>query len=276
MNVDANPPPGPDPDAEIDPAPEPMPAREGPPLEVYLLGTIDFDEAQQFQRRLVYDLGDAEQGAGGALILCEHPPTISVGRLGSRAHILPDDAELRAQGLRVRWVNRGGGCVLHLPGQLVGYLVLPLERAGQTVQGFVDGIHRVLLGVLSEFDLAGTLGPDPAEPGVFLGGSRVASVGVAVNRWIGYHGFTLNVATFLEPFDLIDDAPPGSKRSRERGPTRQTSMESWRQRPAPMPRVREAVIRHVEEVFGLARHHVYTDHPTLRAKAGPHVYAQSG
>jgi len=248
----------------------PLPPASAPPLEVYLLGSVDFDDIQQLQRRLVYDLGD-QDGGGGALILCEHPPTISVGRSGSRGHILLDDEELRSRGFEVRWINRGGGCVMHLPGQLVGYVVLPLIRSKIDVQGFVDGLHKVLIGVLAEFDLVGTTRSD--EPGVFLGHARVGSVGVAVNRWIGYHGFTLNVSTFPEPFDLIDESK--SRPHRDRPATRQTSMESWRQRPAPMSKVRETVIRQVEAVFGLQRHHLYTNHPLIRPKVGTHAYAQS-
>ena len=76
------------------------PPPAAPPLEIYLLGLVDFDDIQQVQRRLVYDLGEHDQG-GGSLILCEHPPTISVGRSGSRSHILLDDAELRGQGVAV-------------------------------------------------------------------------------------------------------------------------------------------------------------------------------
>ena len=239
-----------------------------PPLEIYLLDAVDFDEIQHLQRRMVYDLGEREEG-GGALILCEHPRTISVGRSGSRAHILLDDVELRARGISVRWVNRGGGCVLHLPGQLVGYLALPLASSGLDVQGYLDGLHRVLIGVLKEFDLDASTRPD--RPGVFLGNARVASVGVAVNRWIAYHGFTLNVSTFLESFEILEEPADPSG-----GPSiRQTSMESRRQRPAPMAKVREAVIRRVEEVFGLERHHLYTHHPLIRRKVGKHAYAQS-
>src|SRR3954454_1233817 len=122
------------------------------PLEIYLLGLVDFDEIQQLQRRLVYDLGGRGRG-GGALILCEHPPTISVGRSGSRAHILTDDQELRSRGVVVRWVNRGGGCVLHLPGQLAGYLAMPLAARGLDLQRYIDGLHRVLVLALAEFDL---------------------------------------------------------------------------------------------------------------------------
>ena len=246
----------------------PFPPGLAPPLEVYLLGLVDFDDIQQLQRRLVYDVGDQDQ-SGGALILCEHPRMVSVGRSGSRAHILADDEELRCQGFRVRWINRGGGCVMHLPGQIVAYVILPLARSGLDVQRFVDGLHQVLVAVLAEFDLQGSTRAD--ESGVFLGQSQVGTVGVAVNRWIGYHGFTLNVSTFLEPFDLIDD----SRSKRGRVAIRQTSMESWRQRPAPMAKVREAVIRQVEQVFGLERHHLYTNHPLIRPKVGTHAYAQS-
>jgi lipoyl(octanoyl) transferase len=239
-----------------------------PPLEIYLLGTVDFDEIQQLQRRLVYDLGERDCG-GGSLILCEHPPTISVGRSGSRAHILLDDEALRSRGVSVRWVNRGGGCVFHLPGQLAGYLAIPLAAVGLDLQRYVDGLHRVVLDVVGEFDLPGSTRPDQA--GVFLGNARVATVGVAVNRWIAYHGFTLNVSTFLEPFEAIEEPGPAPIRQ----PVRQTSMESRRQRPAPMARVREAVIRRVEAAFGLERHHLYTQHPLIRRKVGTHAYAQS-
>ena len=98
-----------------------------PPLEIYLLGSVSIEDALRVQRRLVYDLGEpGEQGA--ALILCEHPPIVTVGRSGSRAHIAVDDDTLRELGLRMQWVNRGGGCILHLPGQLAAYLAIPLDK----------------------------------------------------------------------------------------------------------------------------------------------------
>ncbi len=241
-----------------------LPSSPSSPLEIYLLGLVDFEEAQRLQRRLVYDLG--ERG-GGALILCEHPPTISVGRSGSRAHIRADDEELRGRDIPVHWVNRGGGCVLHLPGQLAAYCALSLEPLGLDVLGYVDGLHRAILDVLAEFDIRGET--RPGWPGIFAGDARIASVGVAVNRWIAYHGLTLNVGPYLSPFQILEEPGPGG------GLLRQTSMESRRQRPAPMPKVREALVRQVEVTFGLERHHIYTNHPLIRRKARPHVYAQS-
>ena len=237
-----------------------------PPLEIYLLGLVDFDDALRLQRRLVYDLGESDEG-GGALVLCEHPPTISVGRSGSRAHILADDEELRDREVDVRWTNRGGGCVLHLPGQLAAYLMLPLAPLGLDLREYLDGLHAALIATLAEFDLAGSSRPMP--PASSSGNARVASVGVSVNRWIAYHGLTLNVGPYLAPFDLLDEPGPSGF------PIHQTSMEARRQRPAPMAKVREALIRQVESAFGLHQHHVYTQHPLIRRKARPHVYAQS-
>lgn len=237
---------------------------QAPPLEVYLLGLVDFDEVQQLQRRLVYELG--ERG-GASLVLCEHPPTISVGRSGSRAHIVPDDIELRAMGIKVRWVNRGGGCVLHLPGQLTAYVILPLVPPGLDLGRYLRGLNDAIVGVLDEFELRGTT--RAGLDGVDLAHSRVASVGVAVSRGIAYHGLTLNVGSYLQPFDLVEEPGFGGF------PVRQTSMESRRQRPAPMAKVREALIRHLEAVFGLERHHVYTHHPLIRRKVLDHVYAGS-
>jgi lipoyl(octanoyl) transferase len=242
---------------------KPSPAAS--PLEIYLLGLVDFEDVQLLQRKLIYELGE-RRGAG--LILCEHPPTISVGRSGSRAHIAADDDELRALGIKVHWVNRGGGCVLHLSGQLAAYFIMPLESTGLTLAGYLERLHSAIVAVLDEFELKGSLRPDQ-QPGVYLGPARVATLGVAVSRWIAYHGFTINVGPSLDLFDLIRESGPCD------GPLRQTSMEARRQRYTSMPRVREAVIRHMEDVFGLERHHVYTRHPLIRRKVLSHAYAPS-
>src|SRR5215831_13834678 len=85
----------------------------GPVLQVYLLGSVDFEAALSLQRRLVFDIAGTRSAA--ALILCEHPPLITVGRQGSWAHILCGPEELRARRWGVRWVNRGGGTLLHQP-----------------------------------------------------------------------------------------------------------------------------------------------------------------
>src|SRR5712692_5787675 len=97
-------------------------------LQVYLLGSVDFEAALALQRLLAYRVAGDRSNA--ALLICEHPPLITVGRHGSRAHILCEPEELRARRWRVRWVNRGGGSILHVPGQLAIYPVLSLDHHG--------------------------------------------------------------------------------------------------------------------------------------------------
>ncbi len=238
------------------------PTPQLPPLEVYMLGLVDFLEVQQLQRRIVYDLGERGGAAPHSVRASPHDQR---GRAGSRAHIGPDDDTLRSLGIKVHWVNRGGGCVFHLPGQLTAYFALPLESFELTVGDYVERLHTAIVLCLAEFDLTGTI--RRGVPGVFSGQALIATVGVAVTRWIAYHGLTLNVGPYLEMFDVLDDPGPGP------APLRYTSMEARRQRHTAMSKVREALVRRLEEVFGVERHHVYTRHPMINGKVFSHVYA---
>ena len=136
------------------------------------------------------------------------------------------------------------------------YLAVPLEARGLTLQKYLDGLHSTITLVLEEFGLEGSVRPD--LPGVFSGPARIATVGVAVSRLIAYHGLTLNVGPYLELFDVIDEPGIGNR------PLRNTSMEARRQRYTAMSKVREALIRSLEQVFGLEQHHVFTNHPLIR------------
>lgn len=110
------------------------------PLQVYLLGRVDFGEALVLQRHL------ASQAAGdrkaSALILCEHSPLITIGREGSLAQVHYEPEDLLARGWRVQWVNRGGGCLLHLPGQVSFYPIVPLDSLGLGLREYLDACTR--------------------------------------------------------------------------------------------------------------------------------------
>src|SRR5262249_18370527 len=155
----------------------------------YLLGTVSFDAALALQRRLVYQISGARES--GSLLLCEHPPMISVGRHGSRAHVLFEPEELQNRGWRVRWVSRGSGCVLHLPGQLAVYPVVALDHHGLAIQAYLERLQQVVLAVLDDFSIRGAT--QAGRPGVWVNGRFVASVGVAVRDWVAYYGLYFNV-----------------------------------------------------------------------------------
>src|SRR5712691_2322736 len=146
-------------------SPPPVPAAADLRLQVYLLGSVEFEAALALQQRLAYQVAGDRNHA--ALVLCEHPPLITVGRQGSRSHLLCEPEELRARRWRVRWVNRGGGCLLHLPGQLAIYPILPLDRLALGLQSYLDRLHNVVAQVLGDFSVRAQT--RPGRPGLWVG-----------------------------------------------------------------------------------------------------------
>jgi lipoyl(octanoyl) transferase len=234
-----------------------------PVLQVYLLGLLEFEAALAFQRRLVFEIGGNRSAA--ALILCEHPPLITVGREGSRGHILYDPDELRARRWPVRWVNRGGGCLLHLPGQLAIYPILALDRQGLGVQDYLDRLHAVLTALLDDFNIRGE--SRLAQPGIWAAGRPIASVGVAIRDWVTYFGAALNVNPDLKPFRLVQTAGPA-------GGT-MTSVACERRRALRSSLVRERLLEHFTDRFRFARASLFFDHPSLKRKAPSDALATS-
>ena len=226
-----------------------------PVLQVYLLGTVDFEEMLRAQRRLVYDVaGDRNRAA---LVLCEHLPLITIGRQGSRAHVLYEPEELQALRWRVRWVNRGGGCLLHLPGQLAIYPIVALDRLGLGLQAYLDHLHAVVADVLGEFDVKAT--PAPGRAGVWVGGRRVAHVGVAVNDWVAYFGAALNVNPDMELLKRVTDG--------RNGELPVTSMERERRAPVRPATVRQRFVEAFQNEFGFGRVSLFPSLPELTRQA---------
>src|SRR6266852_4237193 len=170
-------------------------------LHAYLLGQVDFEAALRLQRQLIDDVSGEGEGGRAALVLCEHPPLITVGRQGSHAHILYDAQELQQRRWPVRWVNRGGGCLLHLPGQLAIYPILPLKKLALGLRDYLDRLHRVVVAVLDDFSVRART--RPGQAGVWVGDRPVAGVGVAVRDWVTWYGAFLNVNPDLVPFRLL-------------------------------------------------------------------------
>ena len=115
----------------------PIPSRtetSGPAVETHLLGCVDFDRAAALQERLVDEVADRDDGQI-RLLLCEHPPVVTIGRAGSPAEVHYEADPLRQRRIEVRWVKRGGGCLVHLPGQLAVYPIVPLRWHGMTPAG---------------------------------------------------------------------------------------------------------------------------------------------
>jgi len=163
-------------------------------LDVALPGRVEYTRAVAWQEALV-----ARRLAGGrdALLLLEHPPIYTLGRGADPAHL-----RAAASGdVPVVRAHRGGQVTYHGPGQLVGYPILGLRDLRPDVRWYVGMLEQVLIEALSDvgFDAARRDG----LTGVWVARRKIASIGIAIRRWVAWHGFALNVAGDLSGFTSI-------------------------------------------------------------------------
>ncbi|MCI0705800.1 MAG: lipoyl(octanoyl) transferase LipB [Planctomycetia bacterium] len=229
----------------------PLPQPDFPlerPLSAYLLGRLEFDTLLALQRRLVYDItGDRDTAA---VVMCDHPTSITVGREGSATHIRPNPDELSTRGWPVEWVSRGGGVMLHVPGQVACYPIFALDMLGLTVNRYVSELQELAVDLLREFGVEGT--PEPDRPGVRANGRRIAHVGVAVRSWVSCFGLIVNVNPDLAPFREVrcdGDALPMTSLQRE-SPLR-----------VRVSGVRQRLLELITTRFGFTRVSVFHNHP---------------
>jgi lipoyl(octanoyl) transferase len=160
---------------------------------------MDYSSALELQRRLV---AERQQGTiPDQLLLVEHPHVVTLGRNGHRENLLASDDVLARAGVAFHPTDRGGDITYHGPGQLVGYPILDLREWKREVTAYVRALEQVLIDTLADFGIAA--GRIPKLTGVWVGGRKIAAIGVHISRWVTSHGFALNVSTDLSYFQYI-------------------------------------------------------------------------
>ncbi|SHF16003.1 lipoyl(octanoyl) transferase [Caldanaerobius fijiensis DSM 17918] len=167
-------------------------------LKIIDLGTMPFNETFDIQRDLVKK---AYNGDDDFMVFVEHPHIITIGIDGSPSHILAERSTLDEMGVSVQRIDRGGDVTYHGYGQLVGYPIINLRRYKKDLHWYLDTIEDALINTLKHFKINST--KDPEYPGIWVGNNKIAAIGIAVDRWVTYHGFALNVNTDLDYFKLI-------------------------------------------------------------------------
>ena len=137
----------------------------------------------------------------GVLMLLEHDPVITMGVKTSEANVLATPEVLEREGIELVRTDRGGDVTYHGPGQLVGYPIFRLREMGADLHGYLRAVEQGIIDALAGFGLHGERS-GPA--GVWVGGRKVCSIGVAVRKWVTYHGFALNVDPDMRHFGYIN------------------------------------------------------------------------
>ncbi len=200
------------------------------------LGFREYSEVWKLQLEMVQQRQRDE--IPDTLLLVEHPHVLTLGRATKRANLIaPSDMPLFD-------VERGGDVTYHGPGQLVGYPIFLLRQPERDLHVYLRNMEEALIRTVGAFGIAA--GRRAGWTGAWTtqreSPRKLASIGVAVKRWVTLHGFALNVATDLSRFGVIN--PCGLEA------TTMGSMTSVLGRPVTLDQVRGPVVRHFSEVFG--------------------------
>lgn len=218
------------------------------------LGRMEYGATWRLQKALASRrIADA---ISDGLIFVEHDHVVTLGRRGTRADVLDPS-------LPVFEVERGGEATYHGPGQIVGYPILKLPDRIE-VKRLVTDLEEVLLRTCRDFGIDATReGP---ERGVWIAGRKIASIGLAVQQAVTFHGFAHNVSTDLAYFLKI--RPCGH------AGTIMTSMSERLGQAVEMEDVKASILVHFQDVFGVVLRRV--DLRELLPEGGPGPATPSG
>ena len=163
--------------------------------EIVDWGILEYEEALERQRSLV-SLRQ-QSGCGDVIVVVEHPHVITLGRRReSGANVVA------AAGVPVVEIERGGDVTYHGPGQVVLYPILSLQEDEKDLHLFLRNMEEGIITTLARYDLEA--GREEGKTGVWLGGRKLASMGIACRKWVTFHGLALNVNTDLSYFHRIN------------------------------------------------------------------------
>lgn len=165
----------------------------GASVGVQVWGLIEYHEALKRQMDLV---GLVHQElARDTLILCSHPPVVTLGR-GTK------EGDVNGWAGELVEINRGGRATYHGPSQIVAYLVIDLNLRNRDLHKYLRTLEDAVVATLAAFGIeaqgrslqATTPGEEAAEAtGVWVDSRKVASIGIGVRKWVTSHGLALNV-----------------------------------------------------------------------------------
>lgn len=198
-----------------------------PPVGFVRLGEVPYREALDLQLRLLDEVADGRRG--DTVLLLTHPHVYTTGRGGPGEDLRVPEEELARQGIAVERTTRGGRTTYHGPGQVVAYPILRLRRPDLHL--LVRTLEGALVEACASLGVAArTL---PGLTGAWAGEGKIASVGVAVRRWVTWHGVALNACPDLSRFDAIHPCGLVGRRA--------TSLSAEAGRPVPVEEARDAL-----------------------------------
>ncbi len=168
-------------------------------LRAIWIGRLSHDRAHALQEQ-IRDALIARQ-TGPTMLLLEHEPVLTFGRRGESGELKVSKTEIEARGIAVRATPRGGRATYHGPGQLVGYPIVRLRAVAASVPSYVCALEEAIIQTLAALGIHGER--MSGQPGVWVAGEKIASIGIAVTHGVAWHGFAINVGDDLSGWDAL-------------------------------------------------------------------------
>ncbi len=204
------------------------------------LPILDYGAALDLQRRMVAARVDGALDRD-IVLMVEHPAVYTLGRRGGRENLRVSEGLLKAKGIPLVQIERGGDITYHGPGQLVVYPIVDLRTAKCRIIQFVENLEEVMIRTLADWGIEG--GRNCKNRGVWVGAAKIGSLGIAVRRSVSFHGLALNINTDLEPFQWVNPCGLAG--------VPVTSMQQVLGAGIDMASARGAMRRHLQEIFGV-------------------------
>ena len=151
-------------------------------------GQIPYPLGHQRQKQYVQDIATGVRGE--TVVLCCHPPVVTLGKKSTPNDIIGWQGEVHS-------VERGGKATYHGPGQVICYPMIDLKLRGQGLGQFLNAMETSIVKALAHYGVNATGNTDRGNPqltGVWAAsGKKLASIGVAIKNWITYHGLAVNL-----------------------------------------------------------------------------------
>jgi lipoyl(octanoyl) transferase len=186
-----------------------------PEVELLDLGLIDYKKAWDLQETLfnisIQDKikirnGEENIRIKNYILFCEHEHVFTLGKSGSIANLLLDEAGLEKEHATYYKINRGGDITYHGPGQVVVYPIFDLDQFFTDIHKYMRFLEEAVIQTLKEFGIEA--GRVSGLTGVWIEGEterarKICAMGVKSSRWVTMHGIGFNVNSDLSYFSHI-------------------------------------------------------------------------
>ena len=165
-------------------------------------GCIEYEQAHKKQEQYVQDILSEKREE--VILFCSHYPVVTLGKSTLKSEII-------SWGGSVYQTCRGGKATYHGPGQVICYPLLNLKHRQYDLGGLLNALEKAVVQTLERYSLKGTINAhrgDPQKTGVWINEKKIASLGLALKRWVSYHGLAINF--FEDPLAFKGINPCGA------------------------------------------------------------------